>query len=278
MTATISEAGTSRFARAGSVRIHYNEAGTGEPVICLHGAGPGATSWSNFSGNVAALAERHRVLLVDMPQYGKSDKIAIAGPRLSAIAPIVRDFMDAVGIDRAHFVGNSMGGQVALKIALDYPGRVNRVVAIGSTPVAYSVFSPFPAEAVKLIGGYYGGSGPSLEKMRTLLRTFVYDPKLVTDALVEERYRASIDPELIAVNTGSRPVREDLTADFPRIVAPTLLVWGLDDRAGPLDVGILMTRAMPNAEMHIFNHCGHWAQVEHRETFNALVLAFLARA
>jgi pimeloyl-ACP methyl ester carboxylesterase len=277
MTATITEATTSRFAQAGSVRIHYNEVGTGEPVICLHGAGPGASSWSNFSGNVEAFAQRHRVLLVDMPQYGKSDKIAIPGPRLSAIAPILRDFMDAVGIERAHFVGNSMGGQVALKFTLDHPERVGRVVAIGSTPVAYSVFSPFPAEAVKLIGSYYGGSGPSIEKMRTLLRTFVYDPSLVTDALVTERYQVSIDPELIRVNAGPRPEREDLTADLPRIAAPTLLMWGLDDRAGPLDVGILMTRAMPNAEMHIFNHCGHWAQVEHRDEFNEIVLAFLAR-
>ena len=277
MTVTITEAATSRFVQAGSVRIHYNEAGAGDPVICLHGAGPGATSWSNFSGNVEALAEHHRVLLVDMPQYGKSDKIPIPGPRLSAVAPIARDFMDALSIERAHFIGNSMGGQVALKVALDYPDRVKRVVAIGSTPVAYSVFSPFPAEAVKLIGSYYGGTGPSLEKMRTLLRTFVYDPKIVTDALIAERYEASIDPELIAINAGPRPEREDLTADFPRIAAPTLLMWGLDDRAGPLDVGILMTRAMQNAEMHIFNHCGHWAQVEHRDAFNALALAFLAR-
>jgi len=271
---TVSEASTSKFVNAGGVKLHYNEIGSGPPIICLHGAGPGATSWGNFSNNVEAFARDHRVLLVDMPQYGKSDKIELANPRLTTLAKIMRDFMDALGIEKADFCGNSFGGQVSLKTAIDYPERVGHVVLIGSAPVAFSLFCPMPVEGVKNIGAYYRGDGPSLPKMRTVLESLVYDTSWLTDAVVKERYEASLDPEIIKLNSGPPAPKQDLTAEFGKVQCPTLVVWGMDDRAGALDVGLLMTRAIPKAQMHIFNKCGHWAQVEHAEKFNDLVLAF----
>ena len=270
----ISEESTSKYAMAGDVKIHYNEIGTGPAIICLNGAGPGASSWSNFQHNVEAFSRAHRVLLVDMPQYGKSAKIPIEFPKLTNLARIIRDFMDAIGLDRAHFVGNSFGGQAALKTAIDYPDRVGHLVMIGSAPVSFSLFSPQPVEGVKMIGGYYKGEGPSLDKMRKVLTTLVFDASRITDEVVQARYEASIDPEAIAVHTLPAPKKQDLTAEFGKVQCPTLVVWGMDDRAGALDVGLLMTRAIPKAQMHIFNKCGHWAQVEHAEKFNDLVLAF----
>jgi 4,5:9,10-diseco-3-hydroxy-5,9,17-trioxoandrosta-1(10),2-diene-4-oate hydrolase len=272
---TVSEATTSKFVNAGGVKLHYNEVGSGPPIVCLHGAGPGATSWGNFSKNVEAFSRNHRVLLVDMPQYGKSDKIELANPRLTTLARIMRDFMDALGIEKADFCGNSFGGQVSLKTAIDYPERVGHVVMIGSAPVAFSLFCPMPVEGVKNIGAYYRGDGPSLPKMRTVLESLVYDTSWLTDAVVKERYEASLDPEIIKLNQMPPAPKQDLTAEFGRVQCPTLVVWGMDDRAGALDVGLLMTRAIPKAQMHIFNKCGHWAQVEHRDEFNRLVLDFL---
>jgi pimeloyl-ACP methyl ester carboxylesterase len=271
----ISEASTSRFVMAGDVRIHYNEVGTGPAIICLHGAGPGASSWSNFAENIAAFAREHRVLLVDLPEYGKSAKIPIAYPKLTNLARIMRDFMDAIGLDRAHIVGNSFGGQVALKTAIDYPERVGHLVMIGSAPVLQSLFSPMPVEGVKLIGGYYRGEGPTPAKMRALLTTLVYDASIITDEVVQRRYEASIDPETVRVHTLPAPQKQDLSAEFGSVQSPTLVVWGMDDRAGALDVGLLMTRMIPNAQMHIFGKCGHWAQVEHAAEFSELVLGFL---
>lgn len=271
---TISEASTSKFAMAGDVQIHYHDIGTGPAIVCFHGAGPGASAWSNFNRNVEAFSRDHRVLLVDLPQFGKSAKIAIDGPRLTALAKIMRDFLDALGVDRADFVGNSFGGQVAVKIAIDYPERVGHVVTIGSAPVSYSLFCPMPLEGIKLISNYYKNDGPSLEKLRQLLTMLVYDASFLTDELLQDRYQVSIDPEIIKVNALPPAGRQDLTAELPRIKAPTLVVWGMDDRFGALDVGLLMTRAIPNAQMHIFNKCGHWAQVEHAEEFNHLVLSF----
>lgn len=277
MTLTISEQSTSKFVQAGKVKIHYNEIGSGPPLICFHGGGPGASGWSNFRDNVAAFSGKYRTLLVDLPQYGKSDKIPLTGGRLSANAEIMRDFLDAVGIEKADFVGNSMGGQVALKMAIDYPERMGHIVVIGSTPVMYSLFCPMPVEGIKLINNYYKGEGPTLEKLKVLLTTLVYDASNLTDEVLKERFETSIDPDIIRVNKGPQPARQDLTPDFSRIKSPVLVVWGMDDRFGALDVGILMTRAIPNAQMHIFNKCGHWAQVEHADEFNALVLDFMSR-
>ena len=210
----ISEASTSKYAMAGDVKIHYNEIGTGPAIICLNGAGPGASSWSNFQHNVEAFARDHRVLLVDMPQYGKSAKIPIAYPKLTNLARIMRDFMDAIGLEKAHFVGNSFGGQAALKTAIDYPDRVGHLVMIGSAPVSYSLFSPQPVEGVKLIGGYYKDGGPSIEKMRKVLTTLVFDASRITDEVVRERYEASIDPETVAraFAAAFTPKKQDLTA------------------------------------------------------------------
>ncbi len=279
MALSVTEAETSKYANAGDVRFHYNEVGSGpKTMICLHGGGPGASSWSNFTSNIEALAQNHRVLLVDLPQFGKSDKFVIEGPRLTIVAGMLAEFMDTMGVASADFIGNSYGGQVAIKLAIDAPDRVNRLVVIGSAPVVHSLFCPMPLEGIKMIGGYYrGAGGPSFEKMKAIATTLVYDASNVTDDMVRERYEASINPQAIEVNSGPPPERQDLTAEFPKVQAPTLVVWGMDDRFGALDIGLLMTRAFQNAEMHIFSKCGHWAQVEHAAEFNQLVVAFFGR-
>ena len=273
----ISEETTSKYAQAGGVRLHYNEVGTGYPVICLHGAGPGASSWSNFKQNVGAFAEQYRALLVDMPQYGKSDKVVIEGGRLTYTANVLRAFMDELGIAKAHFVGNSMGGQAAIKLAIDAPERVDHLVVIGSTPVGQSLFCPMPLEGIKMIANYYKGDGPSIEKMRTLIQTLVYDSSFLTEETLRERYEASIDPDVVRIMSTTPPGREDLWDQLHKVACPSLIVWGMDDRFGALDIGLLMLRRFQNASMHIFSKCGHWAQVEHAAEFNSLVLDFLAR-
>jgi pimeloyl-ACP methyl ester carboxylesterase len=272
----IDEAATSKYVQAGGIRVHYHDIGAGYPVIMLHGAGPGASSWSNFRRNVGVFSERYRALLVDMPQYGKSDKVIIEGGRLAYTARVLDELMDQLGIATAHFVGNSMGGQAAIKLAIDRPERVDRLVVIGSTPVSTSLFCPMPLEGIKLIAGYYRDDGPSIAKMRKLLETIVYDPSFLTEETIRERYEASIDPEVVQLMTQSPPANQDLTAELHLVKAPTLIVWGADDRFGALDVGLLMLRRFQNARMHIFNRCGHWAQVEHADEFNRLVLDFLA--
>jgi pimeloyl-ACP methyl ester carboxylesterase len=266
----------SKFVTVDGVRLHYQEMGTGHPLICIHGAGPGASSESNFKMNARPLAEKFRVIFYDMPQYGKSDKIVLTQPRLKYNAQLLSGFMAKLGIEKAHIVGNSMGGQVALKFGLDFPSSLDRVVVIGSGAVT-PIFAPHPVEGVKMIGRYYKGGGPSREKLRELLQTIVYDSSFLTDEIFEERYKASIDPETVELfgkRQGELP-RETLAADLGKLKAKLLVVWGMDDRFGALDVGLQITRMVPDARMHIFSHCGHWAQIEHAAAFNRLVLDFL---
>ena len=264
------------FAQAGNLKIHYHEFGSGYPLICIHGAGPGATGWSNFKGNVEDLARHFHTLLIDMPQYGRSDKPVIKVSRQSYLANSIRDFMDSLGIKKAHIIGNSMGGQAGLKLAIDYPEKVDRLVVIGSGAIkAGSIFQPMPLEAIRNIGNYYKGEGPTLAKMREVLESLVYDRSRITDDLVQERFAASNHPELVEL-FGRQPAgpQDDLYTELPNLKAKTLIVWGQDDRAGALDVGLLMLRRLPDARMHIFSKCGHWAHVEHRAEFDRLVLQF----
>src|ERR1700752_4869083 len=121
-----------KYVKAKDLRVHYHEFGSGFPLICIHGAGPGASGWSNFKGNVDAFAKHYRTILFDMPQFGKSDKPVIKDERLTFIADKLNAFMAALGIEKAHFIGNSMGGQAALKLAVDHRSRVDKVVVIGS--------------------------------------------------------------------------------------------------------------------------------------------------
>jgi pimeloyl-ACP methyl ester carboxylesterase len=170
---------TGRYVDAGGVKLHYHEFGAdrpGVPIVCLHGAGPGATAWSNFHGNIDALAERSRTLLVDLPQFGRSEKVVIEGGRQSFSANVLAEFLKALAIPEADFVGNSMGGQIALRLAIDRPDLTHAIVAVGSTP-ATSVLAPWPAEGVKLINSYYKGAGPSIDKMRRVAEALYSTPR-----------------------------------------------------------------------------------------------------
>jgi 2,6-dioxo-6-phenylhexa-3-enoate hydrolase len=265
----------SKYVTVEGIKVHYQEVGSGYPVVCLHGAGPGASAESNFRLNVGPLSEKFRTILYDMPQYGRSQKVVLKEARLQFNARILNGAMAAIGIDKAHVIGNSMGGQVAMKLAIDYPNRVNRFAIIGSGATT-PIFAPHPVEGVKMIARYYKGAGPTKEKLRDLLETIVYDSSFLTEEILEERFRASTDPEtveLFARRQGEIP-RENLGPDLPKIKSKLLVIWGMDDRFGALDVGLQITRNAQDAHMHIFSKCGHWAQVEHADAFNRLVIDF----
>lgn len=264
-----------RFVEASGLRLHYGEVGSGPCVILLHGTGPGATAWSSFQHNVEQLSAHMRVVLLDLPRFGKSDKITVDQPRLTFLSGVVRDFMDAIGVTSAHIIGNSMGGQTAMKLAIDSPERVDRLVLIGPAAVGHSLFTPMPTEAGKLIARYYRDGGPSLEKMRTLLTALAYDPAFVTEEVVQQRYAASAAPDVLEVNRGEHWVRQSLEEELEQLAAPTLLVWGQDDRATALDIGLLLLKRLPDARLHVFGRCGHWAQAEHATEFNRISVDFL---
>ena len=269
----VTEAATSRFVDAGGVRLHYNEAGSGAPVVFLHGSGPGASSWSNFQRNVGPLAQRYRALLLDQPGYGKSDSVVMDEPRSVGNARAVRDFLDALGIERASLVGNSMGGTTALNFAIDYPERVDRIVCMGAPAGGQSWFVPMPTEGIKVLNEVF--DNPTVEGMRRLIQLMVFDSSFMTDELLQERLSTAQNPAHIAARQKSSTAVRDLTRELAGVKAPTLIIHGRDDRVVPLDLSVRLLNGIPDARLHVFGKCGHWAQFEHAAAFNRLVLDFL---
>lgn len=275
---------TSRFGEAGELRLHYHEAGDGPALVLLHGGGPGASAWSNWKQNLGPLAERFRVLLVDQPGYGRSDKPVVQGGMWTFYARAVRDLLDGLSIDTAHFIGNSLGGGTTIKFALDYPERVGRLVLMGPAGGMLPLTSPWPSEGLKVLQAFYAAPGPSREKMQAIIETLAYDPGKVDESVLEERYQAAVDPDAMAmaqavfkaVQAGEQVlVAEELWRDVNKIRHRTLLTWGREDRVLPLDSALFMARYMPDARLHVFPNCGHWAQVEKVDEFNRLVIEFL---
>jgi 4,5:9,10-diseco-3-hydroxy-5,9,17-trioxoandrosta-1(10),2-diene-4-oate hydrolase len=263
--------------------IFVAESGTGPAVVMLHGGGPGASGVSNYSRNIDALAARFRVIVPDMPGYGRSDKHVDHSDPFGYLADMIRGLLDELDIATAHLIGNSYGGAAALRLALDAPHRVGRLVLMG--PGGIGTTRGVPTAGLKSLLAYYGGDGPSRDKLEAFIRNYlVYEGASVPDDLIELRYRASIDPEAVANPPLRRPSglrtmwRMDLTRDprLKRLQTPTLVLWGRDDKVNRPAGGPMLLNAMPNAELVMTSHTGHWMQWERAELFNDLVAEFLS--
>jgi pimeloyl-ACP methyl ester carboxylesterase len=268
-------ADASHYVTVDGIKLHYNDAGEGKPVLCIHGGGPGATAWSNFKQNIPAItASGRRMIMVDMPGYGKSEFAdGLNEDFFDYMGRMLDEFLNALDIKGSvDVIGNSLGGQAALGLEIVKPERMKHLVLIGSQPTSAGiVIQPMPQEALKNIINYYGGDGASLEKMRRLVESLLFDSSWVTNETIQERFEASKDPGQMRLL--GLP-RRDFYADLPNVAVPTLLVWGQEDKGGALEVGLQMLRKLQNARMHIFQRCGHWAQVEHQQEFEKVVLNF----
>jgi 2-hydroxy-6-oxonona-2,4-dienedioate hydrolase len=274
-TAELTEQATTKYAQTSWIRIHYNEAGTGDPpVVFLHGSGPGASSWSNFARNVAPISSHFRCLLMDQPGYGKTDSWTMTEPRNTVNARAVKDLIDVLGIERVSLVGNSMGGGTALCFAVDYPERLHKMVLMGSGGAGTSLFAVTPSEGIKVLNETF--DNPSVEQFRKLINVMLYDGASVPDQILKERYETTVgNPGHIEARKNSVNVQRNLALDLPNIKAETLIIHGRNDRVVPLEGSLALLSAIPNSSLHVFNRCGHWAQYEHADEFNRLVIDFL---
>lgn len=273
---------TERIVTVAGKPLFVAEAGTGPAVVMLHGGGPGASGVSNYSRNIEALARTHRVLVPDMPGYGRSAKYFDHADPFGFLADTIRGLLDEMGIATAHLVGNSLGGAAALRLALDSPRRVGKLVLMG--PGGIGTTRGLPTDGLKSLLSYYGGEGPSRDKLATFIRTYlVYDGAAVPDDLIDLRYQASLDPEVVADPPLRRPSglrtlwRMDLTRDkrLRQLGTPTLILWGRDDKVNRPSGGPQLLNVLPNAELVMTSHTGHWMQWERAELFNQLVADFL---
>jgi len=288
-TPTRTEANTSHFVRItegdSPLQLHYNDTGTPtnrshdtDTVVMLHGSGPGASGWANFNRNVEPLvAAGYRVILLDCPGWSKSDPIVCTGSRSDLNARALKGLLDALDLQRVHIIGNSMGAHSAVAFTLANPTQVHKLVLMGGGTGGPSQFVPMPTEGIKLIQALY--RDPTIDNLKKMMNVFVYDASHLTDALFQARLDnmlARRDHLENFVKSAAANPRQfpDYGARLNEIAAPALIIWGRDDRFVPMDVGLRLLWGMQNAEMHVFNRCGHWAQWEHADKFNRMVLDF----
>lgn len=275
---------TSRTVATAKGTIHYHEVGHGAPVVFIHGSGPGVSGWANFAGNLATFSRHYRCLVPDLPGFGRSEATG-EHPVAQGHDAIVR-FLDALGIERTAIVGNSLGGGVGAKVAARHPDRVSRLVSIGG--IGINLLSPAPSEGIKLLVAFV--EDPTRERLVEWMTSMVFDPAVLTDEMIDERFAQATRPEIAAESrvmysrAGLPFIRRALNGDgaastiehLAHITAPTLLLWGRDDRVSPLDMALVPMRLIPKCELHVFYDCGHWVMIERRAEFERTVLAFLA--
>lgn len=285
----VSELETSRFATIGlagrDVKIHYHDVGDASAgaavVVLLHGSGPGTTGWGSFHRNLAPLVDAgYRALLIDLPGWGRSDPVVCAESRPDLNARAVASLLDVLGIHKpVHVIGSSMGAHSSVALALAQPHSVDRLILVAGGTGGGSDSAERLPEGAQRMQRFY--RSPSLQHLRELLEMTTASTGHLTDDFIRSRFdsitaRAHHMRAFVA-SLDARPHQfPDVTSRLVEVVAPTLLVWGREDRVVPLEVGLRLLRGLKNAQMHVLGHCGHVPHQEHPGIFNRLALNYLA--
>jgi 2-hydroxymuconate-semialdehyde hydrolase len=262
---------------AAGIDTNYHDRGSGFPVLLIHGSGPGVSAWANWRLVIPELAKSHRVIAPDMVGFGFTDRPEGVTYDVETWVAQALGLLDRLGLSKAHVVGNSFGGAIALALAIRHPERVERLALMGSVGV------PFPiTPGLDAVWGYQ----PSLENMRKLLDIFAYSRELVNDELAELRYKASIRPGFQESFSAMFPAPRQrwvdamtsLEADIRALKQETLIIHGRDDKVIPLDNSLTLLEWIDRSQLHVFGRCGHWVQIEHAQRFADLLAGFFAEA
>jgi len=273
----LTEAETSKTIEAGSMMVHYHDIGAGEPVLFLHSYGPGTTAWITFHKVVGSLAQHYRCILMDLPNFSKTGPVVYREGVHGLQARTAVALLDVLGIEQAHWVGNSQGGQSAMVAAIGYPERVRKFVMGGShigTGGDRYLMANRPSEGSRATRRAL--DEPSPENIRNYLRVHIDDEKLVTDELVDYIHQAHTwSPEFTEARRQSESLPHDYTPDLPGISSPVLLIHGRYDRMVPFEVSIAIMNHIADSRVVLLNNCGHWPPYERPEEWTAHVFSFL---
>jgi len=260
---------------AGGYEISIAEKGSGPAVVFIHGSGPGASGSSNFRNNAQAFVDAgYRVVLPDLVGYGASSKPDGIDYPLELFTTTLLDALAQHGVSQASLVGNSLGGGIALQIALDHPEfAVDKLILMAPGCVAEQV-SYFTMPGIAKMRSGFGGPDFNIDEQRRLIGNLMHPDSLhrVTDVLVEERFavaRTQSKDVLVRMKT------PDLGPRLGEIKQPIFVLWGLNDEFCPEAHSRLFLDACRDVRCLTFSRTGHWVQVERAEEFNRYSLDFL---
>ena len=258
---------------ANGYEMHRSEIGTGAPVVFIHGSGPGASGSSNFRPNLGAFAAAgYRAIAPDLIGYGGSSKPSDVDYTLDLFVDTLVEELDRLEIERCTLVGNSLGGAIAIRIALDRPGLVDKLIMMAPGGIETRE-TYFAMPGIQRMVGGFTAEGFDEARMRAIVTNLVYDPSCVTDALVAERFAVAKTQPKEVLSTMRVP---DLSPRLGELSQPILGFWGLDDGFCPASGASKFLAACQDVRFITFNRCGHWVMVERAEEFYRYALGFLA--
>ncbi len=274
------------------INLHYFCGGNGPALVLVHGLGSSATV--EFYYNLEPLAKHHRVFAIDLPGFGRSDKPVLAYT-IDLFVRAVSDLMASEGIERAAVMGVSMGGRVALGLALDSPEKVERLVLVDALGVgvprrvlSYSILLTRGLGELTLRGTARALRQMNPAVIRRFWGWYLRRPNRMDTIWTDERiakhgsllatpeYRAAYLSALRSI-AGMRQLRTGVVVEdrLPELRMPTLLIWGRHDHIFPASHAQAAMERIPNGRLEVFDDSGHTPQMEEPERFNRLGLDFL---
>ena len=256
----------------GSV-TNYHDLGEGDPVLFVHGSGPGVTAWANWRLNLPEFAKSFRVIAPDMFGFGYSDSKGRIENKQIWVDQLAT-LLDGLGLDKVSMVGNSFGGGITLAFMIAHPDRVERAVLMGPAGLNFPI-----TPALQEVWGYE----PSVEAMRSSLKYLAWDHSRLTDDLVKSRYEASIRPGAHepyhatfggADRQGNIAMLASREEDIAALQHEMLVLHGLFDQVIPLEASVRLASLLPRVDLNVFGECGHWVQIERMASFNRIVSEF----
>jgi pimeloyl-ACP methyl ester carboxylesterase len=228
--------------------LHYRIAGDGPPLVLLHGYGTSGYIWQRVW---PYLAEQHKVVIVDLPGYGRSTYTGTWQVR--AMAPLLASLLQRLKLSRVSLLGHSMGGAIAVHLADYAPEMIERLVLINSAGL------PLQANLSTL----------ALRGLRSLLQreSGGYPPQLVLDVLRPHTR--------LLWQSAQEMMRSDFSSELAAITVPTLIIWGGRDLLLPLQLGYDLNKSIPHSQLVVFPQSGHRPMLTQPQEFSRITLEFL---
>ena len=267
-----------KYHKIRNITIHYLVAGTGPPVLLVHGLGGSVNFWKP---NIEPLSEFYRAFALDLPGHGLSDKSDFPFSP-DYVTELIASLLDSEGVQSASVIGRSMGGLISIAFALAYSQRVDKLVIVDSGGLGTDLHWLLRLLTVPLLGEIM--ATPTRIGTKILFRKLFYDPRFAESELAEiiyqERKTHGFKKALLAATRAGVDLHGQrksiiMLGRISNIKSPTMIIWGEQDRIIPVAHAHAAHKLIHGSSLHIFSHCGHCPQIEKADDFNRLVLHFL---